>query len=205
MSEKFLGKNFDIHGGGLDLIFPHHENEIAQSCCANKVEKFANYWLHNGYVTFNKEKMSKSLGNIITIEKMRKTINGQVIRLALLSSHYKQPLDWNENLINESQSTLDKWYTQFENTKEDILNDELLQPLLEDINTPAYIAKLHLLYDKASNGDNSARKLFLAGCKLIGLLEEDLGTWKKFKKSKSKIDENTIKNKIKDRDKARKR
>jgi cysteinyl-tRNA synthetase len=136
---------------------------------------------------------------------MRKTINGQVIRLALLSSHYKQPLDWNENLINESQSTLDKWYTQFENTKEDILNDELLQPLLEDINTPAYIAKLHLLYDKASKGDNSARKLFLAGCKLIGLLEEDLATWKKFKKSKSKIDENTIKNKIKDRDKARKK
>ena len=205
MSEKFLGKNFDIHGGGLDLIFPHHENEIAQSCCANKVEKFANYWLHNGYVTFNKEKMSKSLGNIITIEKMRKTINGQVIRLALLSSHYKQPLDWNENLIRESQSTLDKWYTQFENTKEDILNEELLQPLLEDINTPAYIAKLHLLYDKASKGDNSARKLFLAGCKLIGLLEEDLTIWKKFKKSKSKIDENTIKNKIKDRDKARKK
>ena len=85
------------------------------------------------------------------------------------------------------------------------MNDELLQPLLEDINTPAYIAKLHLLYDKASKGDNSARKLFLAGCKLIGLLEEDLATWKKFKKSKSKIDENTIKNKIKDRDKARKK
>ena len=82
MSEKFLGKNFDIHGGGLDLIFPHHENEIAQSCCANKVDKFANYWLHNGYVTFNKEKMSKSLGNIVTIEKMRGTVNGQVIRLA---------------------------------------------------------------------------------------------------------------------------
>ena len=104
MSEKFLGKNFDIHGGGLDLIFPHHENEIAQSCCANKVDKFANYWLHNGYVTFNKEKMSKSLGNIVTIEKMRKTINGQVIRFALLSSHYKQPLDWNENLLSELSS-----------------------------------------------------------------------------------------------------
>ena len=93
MSEKSLGLPFDIHGGGMDLIFPHHENEIAQSCCANKVDKFANYWLHNGYVTFNKEKMSKSLGNIVTIEKMRKTINGQVIRFALLSSHYKQPLD----------------------------------------------------------------------------------------------------------------
>ena len=205
MSEKFLGKNFDIHGGGLDLIFPHHENEIAQSCCANEVEKFANYWIHNGYVTFNKEKMSKSLGNIVTIEKMRKTINGQVIRLALLSSHYKQPLDWNENLIKESQSTLDKWYTQFENTKDDNLNQDLLEPLLEDLNTPGYIAKLHSLYDKASKGDNSSKKLFLAGCKIIGLLEEDLATWQKFKKTRSRIDEKTIQNKINDRDRARKK
>ena len=203
MSEKFLGKNFDIHGGGLDLIFPHHENEIAQSCCANKVDKFANYWLHNGYVTFNKEKMSKSLGNIVTIEKMRKTINGQVIRLALLSSHYKQPLDWNENLIKESQNTLDKWYTQFENTEEGVLNQDLLKPLLEDINTPGYIAKLHSLYDKASKGDMSAKKLFLTGCKLIGLLEEDIEIWNKFKKTRSKIDEKTIQSKINEREDAR--
>ena len=205
MSEKFLGKNFDIHGGGLDLIFPHHENEIAQSCCANKVDKFANYWLHNGYVTFNKEKMSKSLGNIITIEKMRKKINGQVIRLALLSAHYKQPLDWNENLIEDSQNTLNKWYTQFDNKKAGDLNEDLLQPLLEDMNTPGYISKLHSLYDKASKGDSSSQKVFLAGCKLIGLLDEDLETWKKFKKTKSKIDEKTIINKIKDRENARKK
>ncbi len=205
MSEKFLGKNFDIHGGGLDLVFPHHENEIAQSCCANKVDKFANYWLHNGYVTFNKEKMSKSLGNVVSIENMRGTINGQVIRLALLSTHYKQPLDWNENLINESQNTLDKWYTQFEKTTQGDLDDDLLKPLLEDINTPGYISKLHLLYDKASKGDKSSKKLFLSGCKLIGLLEEDLETWKKFKKTKSKIDEKTIKSKIKDRENARKK
>ena len=205
MSEKFLGKNFDIHGGGLDLVFPHHENEIAQSCCANKTDKFANFWLHNGYVTFNKQKMSKSLGNIVTIEKMRGAINGQVIRLALLSAHYKQPLDWNENLIKESQNTLDKWYTQFESANQDDLSEDLLQPLLEDINTPGYISKLHLLYDKASKGDNSSKKLFIAGCRLIGLLEEDLETWKKFKKNKSKIDEKSIKNKIKDRENARKK
>jgi len=205
MSEKFLGKNFDIHGGGLDLVFPHHENEIAQSCCANKVDKFANYWLHNGYVTFNKEKMSKSLGNIITIEKMRNKINGQVIRLALLSSHYKQPLDWNENLINESQITLNKWYTQFEKNNDGELNEDLLQPLLDDINTPGYISKLHSLFDKASKGDKDSKNLFLAGCKIIGLLEEDLEMWNKFKKTKSKIDEKTIKNKIKDRENARKK
>jgi len=205
MSEKFLGKNFDIHGGGLDLVFPHHENEIAQSCCANKVEKFANYWLHNGYVTSNKEKMSKSLGNVVSIEKMKGTINGQVIRLALLSTHYKQPLDWNENLIKESQNTLDKWYTQFEKTAQDDLDDDLLKPLLEDINIPGYISKLHLLYDKASKGDKSSKKLFLAGCRFIGLLEENLESWKKFKKTKSKIDEKIIKNKIKDRENARKK
>ena len=205
MSEKFLGKNFDIHGGGLDLVFPHHENEIAQSCCANKTDSFANYWLHNGYVTFNKQKMSKSLGNIVTIEKMRGTINGQVIRLALLSAHYKQPLDWNEKLINESQNTLDKWYTQFEKITENDLDENLLKPLLEDLNTPAYISKLHLLYDKASKGDKSSKRLFVSGCKLIGLLEEDLETWKKFKKIKSSIDEKTITNKIKDRENARKK
>ena len=203
MSEKFLGKNFDIHGGGLDLIFPHHENEIAQSCCANKVDKFANYWLHNGYVTFNKEKMSKSLGNIVTIEKMRGKINGQVIRLALLSAHYKQPLDWNENLIKESQNTLDKWYTQFDKTDQNNLDEDLLKPLLEDLNTPAYISKLHSLYDKASKGDINSKNLFINGCNLIGLLDDDLVTWKKFKKIKSKIDEKTIKDKIKDRDYAR--
>ncbi len=205
MSEKFLGKTFDIHGGGLDLVFPHHENEIAQSCCANKVNKFANYWLHNGFVTFNKEKMSKSLGNIVTIEKMRGTINGQVIRLALLSSHYKQPLDWNENLINESQNTLNKWYTQFEEINEDELNEDLLQPLLEDLNTPGYISKLHMLYDKASKGDKNSKKLFLAGCKLIGFLEEDLEMWNKFKKTRSKIDEKIIISKIKNREDARKK
>ena len=104
MSEKFLGKQFDIHGGGLDLVFPHHENEIAQSCCTNKTENFANYWLHNGFVTFDKEKMSKSIGNIVTINKLRKNVNGQVVRLALLSSHYKKPLDWNEKLIIESKT-----------------------------------------------------------------------------------------------------
>ena len=203
MSEKFLGKNFDIHGGGLDLVFPHHENEIAQSCCANKTDKFANFWIHNGYVTFNKEKMSKSLGNIVTIEKMRGTINGQVIRLALLSAHYKQPLDWSENLIKESQNTLDKWYTQFEKNEQNDLDEDLLNPLLEDLNTPAYISKLHLLYDKASKGDKNSKNLFIAGCNLIGLLEDDLETWKKFKKIKSKINEQTIKNKIKDRESAR--
>ena len=204
MSEKFLGKQFDIHGGGLDLVFPHHENEIAQSCCANKTEKFANYWLHNGFVTFNKAKMSKSIGNIVAINKLRKNVNGQVVRLALLSSHYKQPLDWNDKLIKESQNTLEKWYGQFEIVKQEKLNEEVLKPLQEDLNTPEYIAKLHSLFEESSKGDKSSKIKFLSACQQIGLLE-DKQSWEDFKKSKVKVDEVYINQKIKDRNEARKK
>ena len=204
MSEKFLGKKFDIHGGGIDLVFPHHENEIAQSCCANKTENFANYWLHNGFVTFDKEKMSKSIGNIVTINRLRDNVNGQVVRLALLSSHYKQPLDWNEKLILECQNTLDKWYGQFEKNNSDELHDDILKPLLEDLNTPEYIAKLHSLYDESSKGKKSSKTKFLTACKQIGLLEEDKQSWENFKKSKAKVDEKFINQKINDRNNARK-
>jgi len=205
MSEKFLGKQFDIHGGGLDLIFPHHENEIAQSCSSNKNDKFANYWLHNGFVTFDKEKMSKSIGNIVTINKLRQNVNGQVVRLALLSSHYKQPLDWNEKLIKESQNTLDKWYSQFEKIKSEELKDDILKPLQEDLNTPEYITKLHSLYEKSSKGSKSSKIEFLSACQLIGLLQEDKQSWENFKKSKIKVDENFINQKIQDRNEARKK
>jgi len=203
MSEKFLGKKFDIHGGGLDLIFPHHENEIAQSCCANKNNNFANYWLHNGFVTFDKEKMSKSDGNIVKISKLSENINGQAVRLALLSSHYKQPLDWNEKLIEESQNTLNKWYTQFEKVNLEELQYDVLTPLLEDLNTPKYIANLHLLYDGAVKGNKSSKVKFLSACNQIGLLEEDSKSWENFKKSKAKVDEHFINQKIKDRNNAR--
>jgi len=205
MSEKFLGKQFDIHGGGLDLVFPHHENEIAQSCCANKTKNFANYWLHNGFVTFDKEKMSKSIGNIVTINKLRENINGQVVRLALLSSHYKQPLDWNEKLIQESQNTLDKWYGQFEKINSKELNEDLLKPLQEDLNTPEYIAQLHSLFDESSRGNKSSKIKFISACNQIGLLEEDKQSWENFKKSKVKVDENFINQKIQDRNNARKK
>tara|TARA_Y100000590_G_scaffold151059_1_gene173561 strand:- start:686 stop:2041 length:1356 start_codon:yes stop_codon:yes gene_type:complete len=204
MSEKFLGKQFDIHGGGLDLIFPHHENEIAQSCCANKTENFANYWLHNGFVTFDKEKMSKSIGNIVTINKLKEKVNGEVVRLALLSSHYKQPLDWNEKLIMESQNTLEKWYGQFEKITTGELNEDILRPLQEDLNTPEYIARLHSLFEESSKGNKSSQVKFLSACQQIGLLE-DKQSWENFKKSKAKVDENFINQKIKDRNEARKK
>jgi len=203
MSEKFLGKRFDLHGGGLDLIFPHHENEIAQSCCANKSTNFANYWMHNGFVTFDKEKMSKSIGNIVSINKLRNNINGQVVRLSLLSSHYKQPLDWNEKLIKDSQNTLDKWYSQFETNDSEEIDESLLKSLLEDLNTPEYISKLHVLYEDSSKGNKSSKSKFLTGCKLIGLLEDDKNSWEDFKKSKVKVDVKFINKKIKDREIAR--
>jgi len=205
MSEKFLGKQFDIHGGGLDLVFPHHENEIAQSCCANKAENFANYWLHNGFVTFDKEKMSKSIGNIVTINKLRENVNGQAVRLALLSSHYKQPLDWNEKLIIESKNTLDRWYNQWEQTASEETEDEVLEPLLEDLNTPEYIKKLHSLYDEAKKGSRISKVKFTTACNLIGLLESTPSMWKDFKKNQSAIDENFINKKIEDRKIARKK
>ena len=205
MSEKFLGKKFDIHGGGLDLVFPHHENEIAQSRCVNNTNNFANYWVHNGYVTFDKEKMSKSIGNIVTVKKLRETINGQVVRLALLSSHYRQPLDWSEKLINESKNTLDKWYSQFEEMESEELPDDVLSPLLEDLNTPEYISKLHSLYDKASKGNKSSKVRFLSACKLIGLFGENVKSWKNFKKQRAKVDEGFIHQKIIDRNNARKK
>ena len=203
MGEKFLGKHFDIHGGGLDLIFPHHENEIAQSCCSNKTSKFANYWLHNGFVTFDKVKMSKSIGNIITIKNLSEKINGQVVRLALLSSHYKQPLVWSEKLINESQNILNKWYTQFEKCDLSEIDEDVTEPLLEDLNTPEYISKLHSLYDDSSKGSKTAKIKFLKACNLIGLLEENKESWENFKKTKANVDENFINKKIKDRKDAR--
>ena len=202
MSEKFLGKQFDIHGGGLDLVFPHHENEIAQSCCANKTQNFANYWLHNGFVTFDEEKMSKSIGNIVTIKKLRQNINGEVVRLALLSAHYKQPLDWNEKLIKESQNTLDKWYSQFEKIDKKDLSEDVIKPLQEDLNTPEYIAKLHSLFEESSKGKKSSKVKFLSACQQIGLLEDN-ESWINFKKSKVKVDENFINQKIKERNIAR--
>ena len=110
MSRKYLGNQFDIHGGGIDLIFPHHENEIAQSRCANDTKSFANYWVHNGFITMSNEKMAKSQGNILSINDLKSLGAGQVLRLALMSAHYKQPLDWNEKLFQDCKKTIQKWY-----------------------------------------------------------------------------------------------
>ena len=198
MSEKYLGKNFDIHGGGLDLIFPHHENEIAQSCCNNSTDKFSNYWVHNGFVTINKEKMSKSLGNIVSISDAVEKYSGQVVRLALLSAHYSQPLDWNEKLLEDQKSTIEKWYQMYEETNEDISLD-IIETLLDDLNSPGFIAKIHELYVSAKKGDAQSKKSFNSACKLLGLFNLNKDEWEKFKKIKIDISETFIIKKINDR------
>ena len=205
MSKKFLGDKFDIHGGGIDLIFPHHENEIAQSRCANENETFANYWVHNGFITISSEKMSKSQGNVLTIDDLKNKVNGQVIRLALISAHYKQPLDWNEKLLSESEKTLSKWYESYTELKKQVLiPQEYLSPLYDDLNTPGYIANLHKLFEKSQKGSAKDKEIFVSACNFIGLLNEDKKIWEKFKQSKSKISKEEIEKKIEERNIARK-
>ncbi|MBD1167416.1 cysteine--tRNA ligase [Pelagibacterales bacterium SAG-MED09] len=202
MSKKFLGNEFDIHGGGIDLIFPHHENEIAQSRCANDSKFFAKYWVHNAFITMSNEKMAKSQGNILKIKNFRNKISGQVLRLALMSAHYKQPLDWNDKLLNDCQNTLDKWYRIYSvDVKSVQVSDEVLKPLYEDLNTPGYIASLHKLYESASKGKD--KELFISACKFVGLLNENNEQWENYKKNKASISEMEINNKIDLRNKAR--
>ena len=202
MSKKFLGNEFDIHGGGIDLIFPHHENEIAQSRCANNTKVFANFWVHNAFITMSNEKMAKSQGNILKIKDFRNKISGQIIRLALMSAHYRQPLDWNDKLLSDCENTLDKWYRLYpSNVKSVKVSDEILKPLHEDLNTPGYIANLHKLYEKANKGENI--DLFISACRFIGLMNETSELWNDFKKNKVSITESEIENMVSLRDKAR--
>ena len=202
MSKKFLGNEFDIHGGGIDLIFPHHENEIAQSRCANETKVFANYWVHNAFITMSNEKMAKSQGNILKIKDFRNKISGQIIRLALMSAHYKQPLDWNDKLLSDCESTLDKWYKVYSSDLKSVkVSDEILKPLYEDLNTPGYIANLHKLFEKVNKDEN--KDLFVSACKFVGLMNETGEQWNEFKKKRVSITESEIENMLSLRDKAR--
>ena len=201
MSEKYLGKEFDIHGGGLDLIFPHHENEIAQSTCANDTAALAKFWMHNGYVTVNKEKMSKSEGNFITINELKDKFDGQVIRLAMLSTHYTQPFDWNDQILENSYKTLNKWY-DFYSDESETVDPTLLNSLKDDLNTPLFISQLHKLYQEAIGGDMKSGKKLSSACKLIGLFNVSAIIWKDQKRKKS-LSEDEVNTLIKERNLAR--
>ena len=143
MIKKHLGENFDIHGGGLDLIFPHHQNEIAQSCCANKSDKFANYWMHNGFLMSEGQKMSKSLGNFYTINELLNEFSGNAIRLVLLSTHYRKPLDFTKSKLIEAENLINKlsdFINKNKNEKQDENIDEFKNALCDDLNTPLAIS-----------------------------------------------------------------
>ena len=204
MSKKYLGNELDIHGGGIDLLFPHHENEIAQSRCANDTKVFANYWVHNAFITISNEKMAKSQGNILKINDFKEKVSGQILRFALMSAHYKQPLDWNDKLLKECKNTIDKWYQIYLSLKTPLkIPNEMLLPLYDDLNTPGYISNLHNLFDKAKNGNENDKKIFISACNFVGLLNETKDQWLEFKKKKSLISEQDIIKKIDLRNKAR--
>ena len=202
MSEKFLGKEFDLHCGGLDLIFPHHENEIAQSICANDSSIFAKYWMHNGYVTVDGKKMSKSDGNFITINNLKNNFNGQVVRLSILGTHYRQPLDWNLNILETNKKILDNWYNLY-SPSEDEISDEIFNILLDDLNTPKFITSIHSLYNKAKTGDDLAKKNLNSALKFIGLFNENKEQFNIIRK-KTKLSISDIENLIDQRNFARK-
>ena len=203
MSEKYLGKEFDLHCGGLDLIFPHHENEIAQSICANDSSIFAKYWMHNGYLTVDGKKMSKSDGNFITINNLKNNnINGQVIRLSILGTHYRQPLDWNLKILEINKKILDNWYSLY-SPNDDEISNELLNILLDDLNTPKFITSIHSLYNKAKAGDSTAKKDLNSALKFLGLFNENQEQFNILRK-KSKLDVREIEKLIEQRNLARK-
>ena len=202
MSEKYLGKEFDLHCGGLDLIFPHHENEIAQSICANDSNIFAKYWMHNGYVTVDGKKMSKSDGNFVTINNLKNDFNGQIVRLSILGTHYRQPLDWNLKILETNKKILENWYSLY-SPNEDEISDELFNILLDDLNTPKFITNIHSLYNKAKTGDVYAKKDLNSALKFLGLFEQSEEQFNSLRK-KSNLDISEIENLIEQRNLARK-
>jgi cysteinyl-tRNA synthetase len=168
MIERHLGETIDIHGGGLDLIFPHHENEIAQSRCAHGGAALARYWVHNGFVDFGSEKMSKSLGNIVTPGELLAKVDGEVLRLALLSAHYRQPLPWTEALIEQSKTILDRLHRAAGDADAGEIDAEVIEALSDDLNTPAALTRLQALDDPAT---------IKASARLLGLLTKGAEEW----------------------------
>jgi len=187
MNEALNGNHFDIHAGGLDLIFPHHENEIAQSVCAHDGEKYVNYWVHNGHLMVEGKVMSKSIGNVLLIHDLIKDISGEVIRFTLLSTHYRQPFDWTEELVNQSKKTLDRYYNLLFKLQDieavDIKAPEnFIKAITDDLNTPQAFYELAAIAKKISTAKTNEAKAilkgeFLAAGKLLGILQQDPKTW----------------------------
>ena len=215
MSARYLGNVFDIHGGGLDLIFPHHENEIAQSRCAHGTNVMANVWMHNGFLQVEGEKMSKSLGNFVTINELLETERfggrkwpGEVLRLAMLMTHYRQPIDWTVRTLEGAEKVLNNWYRLLGETSSEAMKEEV-EPsfwaqLSDDFNTPMAVTLLHSMANNAggrvaagvidfAGGDPAKnRALLLGSARILGLLQQEPASWENAKKVQARVSEPLI-------------
>ena len=193
MSAEHLGEVFDIHGGGIDLVFPHHENEIAQSRCCFGTPTMAQIWMHNGYLQVEGQKMSKSLGNFITIHDLLKEWPGEAIRLAMLTTHYRQPFNWTQAGVREAKRTLDHWYQLTAEAEPGCaLCADVLQALNDDLNTPKALAAMHELRRQAANGEKGAAACLKACAQFLGLLGQDVEKWTAWRPASVVIDEEQI-------------
>ncbi|MEX0853078.1 MAG: cysteine--tRNA ligase [Bauldia sp.] len=183
---------FDIHGGGIDLVFPHHENEIAQSRCAFGTPVLANTWLHNGYLQVEGEKMSKSLGNFVTVRELVNDWPGEVIRFNMLKTHYRQPMDWTESGLREAERTLDQWYDVIGDVEPGMLCADAVDALTDDLNTPRAFAVLHQLRDEAVAGPSGAKACLKATSQMLGLLERSGSDWAAKRRAAASIGEAQI-------------
>ncbi|BAF87782.1 cysteinyl-tRNA synthetase [Azorhizobium caulinodans ORS 571] len=211
MSWRHLGETFDIHGGGIDLVFPHHENEIAQSRCAFDSGSMAQVWMHNGFLLVEGEKMSKSLGNFVTIRELLTDWPGEVLRLAMLSTHYRQPINWTRQGIGFAAKTLDKWYrvigdVEAETGEGNPFESEIADRLGDDLNSPSAITHLHHLADVAEHEDASSalKRRFKSAANLMGLLHETETEWRARQRAAVSVDPDAIAALIADRNAARK-
>ncbi|MGC6453372.1 MAG: cysteine--tRNA ligase [Candidatus Puniceispirillaceae bacterium] len=179
MAKHYLGPTFDIHAGGLDLVFPHHENEIAQSCCAHGTDIMAACWLHNGYVTMGEEKMSKSIGNILAAHEAIAEHRGETVRAALLAAHYRAPVALSDDALAEARNVLDRLYRAVGDVDVDerAVDDTFLAALADDLNTPAAMARLHELAGAANRGDAAAAVALKSSAALLGLLGQGAADW----------------------------
>ena len=204
MSAQHLGETFDIHGGGVDLVFPHHENEIAQSRCGFGTGFMAQVWMHNGYLQVEGQKMSKSVGNFITIHDLLKEWPGEAIRLAMLTTHYRQPFNWTEAGVREAKRTLDHWYQLTEDAEPGCaVCADVLEALGDDLNTPKALTAMHRLRSAAARGEKSAAASLKACGQFLGLLNKSGSEWTAWRPEAVEIDERQIEQLIAARLKAR--
>ncbi len=205
MSAEHLGETFDIHGGGIDLVFPHHENEIAQSTCAHGTPIMAEVWMHNGYLQVEGEKMSKSLGNFITIHDLLAEWPGEAIRLAMLTAHYRQPFNWTEAGVREAKRTLDHWYElTAESGEGGAVSADVLAALEDDLNTPKALAAMHELRREAAKGARGAAACLRASGRFLGLLSQTSEEWSGWRPASVMLDEQRVAELIGERAAARK-